>query len=68
MDSTSDTNLDAIASVLYHNWFYMRARLLMTKGFADVIIVDITAGQKNHCFTEIAPHTLYPLYGIDILV
>ena len=40
----------------------------MTKGFADVIIVDITAGQKNHYITEIAPHTLYPLYGIDILV
>ena len=31
----------------------------MIKGFAD-----ITAGQVNHYFVEIAPRTVYPLYGI----
>ena len=30
----------------------------MIKGFAD-----ITAGQINHYFAEIAPRTVYPLYG-----
>ena len=34
----------------------------MIKEFADVIITDITAGQRNHFFAEIVPHTLYPLY------
>ena len=36
----------------------------MIKGFADIVIVDITAGQINHYFAEIAPRTVYPLYGI----
>ena len=36
----------------------------MIKGFADIVIADFTAGQINHCFTEIAPHTVYPQYGI----
>ena len=40
-----------------------RALVLMIKGFADIVIVDITAGQINHYFTEIAPCTVYPLYG-----
>ena len=34
------------------------------KECTDVIIADITAGQKNHFSTEITPRTLYPLYGI----
>ena len=34
----------------------------MIKEFADVIIADITAGQKHHFFEEIVPHTLHPLY------
>ena len=33
--------------------------ILLLKGFADIIIADITAGQKNRSFTEIWPHTLY---------
>ena len=36
----------------------------MIEGFADIVITDITAGQINHYFAEIAPRTVYPLYGI----
>ena len=36
----------------------------MIKGFADIVIADITAGQINHYFAEIAPCTVYPLYGV----
>ena len=35
----------------------------MIKGFAGIVIADITAGQINHYFAEIALHTIYPLYG-----
>ena len=35
----------------------------MIKGFADIVIADITAGQINHYFAEIAPRTVYQLYG-----
>ena len=35
----------------------------MFKGFADIVIADTTAGQINHYFAEIAPRTVYPLYG-----
>ena len=38
----------------------------MFKGFADIVIADITAGQINHYFTEIAPRTVYPLYGMYV--
>ena len=36
----------------------------MIKGFANILIADITAGQINHYFAEIAPCTVYPLYGM----
>ena len=32
--------------------------------FADIIITDITAGQRNWCFAEIMPRRQNPLYGI----
>ena len=35
----------------------------MIKGFADIVIAYITAGQINHYFAEIVPRTVYPLYG-----
>ena len=59
-DSTSNRS-DAIARVTYKCW---RARVLMIKGFADIVIAHITAGQINHYFAEIAPRTVYPLYGM----
>ena len=37
---------------------------MMIKGFADIVIADSTSGQINHYFAEIAPGTVYPLYGI----
>ena len=40
----------------------------MNQEFTDVIIADITAGQKDHFFTEIAPCTLYLLYGRDAAI
>ena len=36
--------------------------------FAHFIIADITSGLKNCLFAEIAPRTIYPLYGIGFLV
>ena len=32
--------------------------------FAHFIITDITSGLKNCLFAEIAPHTIYLLYGM----
>ena len=40
----------------------------MIKGFAYIVITDITAGQINHYFAEIAHRTVYPLYGIQLTV
>ena len=37
---------------------------MIIKGFMDIVITDITAGQINHYFTEVAPRPVYPLYGI----
>ena len=42
--------------------------VLMIKEFAYIVIADITAGQINHYFAEIAPRTVYPLYGIQLTV
>ena len=36
----------------------------MIKGFADIVIADITAWQINHYFAEIVPRTVYLLYGM----
>ena len=36
----------------------------MIKGFAYTVIADITAGQINHYFAEIAPRTVYQLHGM----
>ena len=36
----------------------------MINGFADILIANITAGQINHYFAEIAPRTVYLLYVI----
>ena len=48
--------------------FYMlestRFQCRMIKGFADIVIADITAGQINHYFAEIAPRIVYLLYAI----
>ena len=33
------------------------------EGLADIVIAEITAGQINHYFAEIAPRTVYLLYG-----
>ena len=41
-----------------------RARVLMIKGFADIVIADIIAEHTNHYSAEIAPRTVYPLYGM----
>jgi len=35
--------------------------------FAHFIIADITSGLKNGLFAEIAPRTIYPLYGIVLI-
>ena len=32
-------------------------------GLIDIIMADITVGQRNWCFTEIGPHRQNPLYG-----
>ena len=40
----------------------------MIKGFADIVIAHITAVQINHYFAEIAPRTVYPLYGINFSI
>ena len=53
--------LHCMCSIDFTRW---RARVLMIKGFADILIADITAGQINHYFAEIAPRTVYPLYGM----
>ena len=34
-------------------------------GLVDIIITDITAGQRNWCFAEIGPHRINPLYGMQ---
>ena len=33
-------------------------------GLVDIIIADITAGQRNRCFAEIGPRKQNPLYGM----
>ena len=43
-----------------------RSHDLIIEGFADIIIPDNTAGQKNQCFTESKPRTTCPLYGFAI--
>ena len=45
-----------------------RISVLMIKGFADIVIADITVGQINHYSAEIGPRTVYPLYGSYIYV
>ena len=45
-------------------FYTLESTCFMFKGFADILIADITAGQINHYFAEIAPRTVYPLYGI----
>ena len=43
--------------------------ILLLKEFTDMLIPDITAGQKNRCIAEIGPRTLYLLYKVaDITV
>ena len=47
-DSTSGSTSQAIA----HDDF-TRSRNVVINYFADIIIADITAGQRNSCFAEI---------------
>ena len=53
-----------------HKSYILRVQVLLLRilsfidHFADFIITNITAGLKNCMFTEIAPRTFYPLYGI----
>ena len=61
--NTLNTSSDIHAGAPLHVRFYTRACILMIKVFADVLIIDITTGQKNHFFAEIVPHTLYLLYS-----
>ena len=56
-DSISDSTSHAIA----HDDF-TRSRNLVIGYFTDIIIADITTGQRNRCFAEIGPHRQNPLY------
>ena len=62
-ESTSNSSDTRIARVVHHARFYKALASTMIKGLADVVIADITAGQINHYFAEIAPRTVYRLYG-----
>ena len=46
----------------------LESTCFMIKGFADIVIADITAGLINHYFAEIAPLTVYPLYSTCLLI
>ena len=59
-NSTADSS-DAIARVVYHDFTRWRARVLMIKRVRRYCN-RITAGQINY-YAEIAPCTVYQLYG-----
>ena len=46
--------------------YRLESTCFMIKGFADIVIADITAGQINHYFAEIASRRVYLLYGISL--
>ena len=55
-----------------HHWVQKRWSLRdyviwWMNGLADIIIADITAGQRKWCFTEIGSLRKNPLYGIYYL-
>ena len=58
-DSTLDSTSHAIACD-----DFTRSRSLVMDYFVDIIVADITAGQRNGCFTEIGPHRQNQLYGM----
>ena len=50
-----------VLSTMIFEWDYV---ILLLKEFTDILIADITTGQKNRCLAEIGPHTLYLLYMV----
>ena len=59
------STLDANACVGQNN-FYQDHTIWLLQMLVDIIISEVTAGQKTWCFSEIELHTLYPLYSITV--
>ena len=65
-NSHSNSTLDSTSQAIAHDDF-MRSCNLVIGYLADIIIKDITAGQRNWCVAEIGPHRQNPLYGSSYL-